>query len=122
MIVKLKGFIEFCSEEYIDLDVNGIDLDQVKNKIGIEVAWNDLIVNQFADSIKVNEKMIKEKINVQKKNTNIENLLFSEIIFTINDNNEFQEKYSKIKIISQSLKLKKEPYHTLQLTDIFLDL
>ena len=24
MIVKLKGFIEFCSEEYIDLDVNGI--------------------------------------------------------------------------------------------------
>ena len=24
MIVKLKGFIEFCGEEYIDLDVNGI--------------------------------------------------------------------------------------------------
>ena len=41
--------------------------------------------------------MIKEKINNQKKNTNIENLLLSEIIFTINDNNEFQEKYSKIK-------------------------
>ena len=41
--------------------------------------------------------MIKEKINIQKKNTIIENLLLSEIIFTINDNNEFQEKYSKIK-------------------------
>ena len=41
--------------------------------------------------------MIKEKINNQKKNTNIENLLLSEIIFTINDNNKFQEKYSKIK-------------------------
>ena len=24
MIVKLKGFIEFCGEEYVDLDVNGI--------------------------------------------------------------------------------------------------
>ena len=24
MIVKLKGFIEFCGEDYIDLDVNGI--------------------------------------------------------------------------------------------------
>ena len=89
-ITDLDSFIQY-------LDVNGIDINQVKNKIGIEVAWNDLIVNQFANSIKVDEKMIKEKINIQKKNTNIENLLLSEIIFTINDNNEFQEKYSKIK-------------------------
>ena len=89
-ITDLESFIQY-------LDVNGIDINQVKNKIGIEVAWNDLIVNQFANSIKVDEKMIKEKINIQKKNTNIENLLISEIIFTINDNNEFQEKYSKIK-------------------------
>ena len=89
-ITDLESFIQY-------LDVNGIDINQVKNKIGIEVAWNDLIVNQFANSIKVDEKMIKEKINIQKKNTNIENLLLSEIIFTINDNNEFQEKYSKIK-------------------------
>jgi peptidyl-prolyl cis-trans isomerase SurA len=89
-ITDLESFIQY-------LDVNGIDINQVKNKIGIEVAWNDLIVNQFANSIKVNEKMIKEKINIQKKNTNIENLLLSEIIFTINDNNKFQEKYSKIK-------------------------
>ena len=76
---------------------NGIDINQVRNKIGIEVAWNDLIVNQFANSIKVDEKMIKEKINSQKENLYIENLLLSEIIFTINDNNEFQEKYQKIK-------------------------
>ena len=89
-ITDLESFKQY-------LDVNGIDINQVKNKIGIEVAWNDLIVNKFANSIKVDEKMIKEKINIQKKNTNIENLLLSEIIFTINDNNEFQEKYSKIK-------------------------
>ena len=89
-ITDLDSFIQY-------LDVNGIDINQVRDKIGIEVAWNDLIVNQFANSIKVDEKMIKEKINIQKKNTNIENLLLSEIIFTINDNNEFQEKYSKIK-------------------------
>ena len=89
-ITDLESFIQY-------LDVNGIDINQVRDKIGIEVAWNDLIVNQFANSIKVNEKTIKEKINIQKKNTNIENLLLSEIIFTTNDNNEFQEKYSKIK-------------------------
>ena len=89
-ITDLESFIQY-------LDVNGIDINQVRDKIGIEVAWNDLIVNQFANSIKVDEKMIKEKINIQKKNTIIENLLLSEIIFTINDNNEFQEKYSKIK-------------------------
>ena len=89
-ITDLDSFIQY-------LDVNGIDINQVRDKIGIEVAWNDLIVNQFANSIKVDEKMIKEKINIQKKNTNIENLLLSEIIFTINDNNEFQEKYQKIK-------------------------
>ncbi len=76
---------------------NGTNINQVKNKIGIEVAWNDFIVNQFANSIKVDEKMIKEKINSQKENLFTENLLLSEIIFTINDNNEFQEKYQKIK-------------------------
>ncbi len=59
-ITDLESFIQY-------LDVNGIDINQVKNKIGIEVAWNDLIVNQFANSIKVDEKMIKEKINIQKK-------------------------------------------------------
>ena len=51
----------------------------------------------IANSIKVDEKMIKEKINSQKENLFTENLLLSEIIFTINDNNEFQEKYQKIK-------------------------
>ena len=56
-----------------------------------------MIVNKFANSIKVDEKIIKEKINNQKGNASIENLLLSEIIFTINDNNEFKEKYSKIK-------------------------
>ena len=58
-ITDLESFKQY-------LDVNGIDINQVKNKIGIEVAWNDLIVNQFANSIKVDEKMIKEKINIQK--------------------------------------------------------
>jgi len=89
-ITDLDSFKEY-------LNINGININQVRNKIGIEVAWNDLIVNKFANSIKVDEKIIKEKINNQKGNASIENLLLSEIIFTINDNNEFKEKYSKIK-------------------------
>ena len=39
MIVKLKGFIEFCSEEYIDLDVNGIVFSEFLYQIKVLIKY-----------------------------------------------------------------------------------
>ena len=74
---------------------NGVDIEKVKEKISIEIAWNDLIIKTFNDEIEIDQNlMIKEieKFNEKK----VENLLLSEIIFTINEKKEFELKYKDI--------------------------
>ena len=74
---------------------NKVDIQKVKDKILIEIAWNDLIVKTFANEIEINQSdMMKEleKFNDEE----IDNLLLSEIIFTINDKKEFKSKYEAI--------------------------
>ena len=77
------------------LSKNNVDLEKVKEKILIEIAWNNLIVKIFENEIEVNKDlMLKEleKFNKQK----VDNLLLSEIIFTINDKKELKLKYQEI--------------------------
>ena len=77
------------------LSKNNVDLEKVKEKILIEIAWNNLIVKIFENEIEVDKDlMIKEleKFNNQK----VDNLLLSEIIFTINDKKELNLKYEEI--------------------------
>ena len=74
---------------------NNVDLEKVKEKILIEIAWNNLIVKIFKNEIEVDKDlMLKEleKFNKQK----VDNLLLSEIIFTINDKKELKLKYEEI--------------------------
>ena len=77
------------------LSKNNIDMERVKEKISIEIAWNNLIVKIFENEIEIDKDfMIKEleKFNNQK----VDNLLLSEIIFTINDKKELKLKYEEI--------------------------
>ena len=77
------------------LSKNNVNLEKVKEKILIEIAWNNLIVKIFENEIEVDkDSMIKEleKFNKQK----VDNLLLSEIIFTINEKKELKPKYEEI--------------------------
>ena len=74
-----------------------INLDLVKRKISIEVAWNDYIVNKFNNSILVDETKIRNKINQLSKETSLDNILLSEIIFTIKENEKLEKKFFIIK-------------------------
>ena len=77
------------------LSKNNVDLEKVKEKILIEIAWNNLIVKIFKNEIEVDKDlMLKEleKFNKQK----VDNLLLSEIIFTINEKKELKPKYEEI--------------------------
>ena len=75
----------------------GINLELVKKKISIEVAWNDYIVNKFNNVVLVDEAKIREKINqLDEKNTE-ENILLSEIIFTVKENENLEKKFLIIK-------------------------
>ena len=69
----------------------------MENKISIEVAWNDYIFNKFNRSVVIDEGKIRDKIKELKKKNKVENILLSEIIFTINENENLENKLDKIK-------------------------
>ena len=90
--IGISSLIEF--ENY--LSQNEVDIQRVKEKIAIEIAWNDLIVRIFNNEIEIDENlMIKELEKIKEKK--VENLLLSEIIFTINEKKELEPKYESIK-------------------------
>ena len=74
-----------------------INLDLVTRKISIEVAWNDYILNRFNNLILVDEVKIRKKINQLSEKNSIENILLSEIIFTIKENEKLEKKFLIIK-------------------------
>ena len=73
----------------------GINLDLVK-KISIEVAWNDYIVNKFNNLILIDEAKIRKKIDKLSEKNFVENILLSEIIFTLKDNENLKNKFLDI--------------------------
>ena len=78
------------------LSKNEVDLERVKKKIAIEIAWNDLVVDTFKNQIEIDQKTIRQELEKLKKQEE-ESLLLSEIIFTINDKKELDSKYNEIK-------------------------
>ena len=89
--IGISSLSEF--ERY--LSQNEVDIKRVKEKIAIEIAWNDLIVRIFNNEIEIDENLMsKELEKIQEKE--VENLLLSEIIFTINEKKELESKYESI--------------------------
>ena len=75
-----------------------INLDTVKKKIAIEVAWNDYIVQKFNNAVLVDETKIRSEIKELGKKNFEESLLLSEIIFTVSENEKFDDKLKKIRV------------------------
>jgi len=89
-ISSIEGF----KEHLIKYNIN---LSTVEKKIAIEVAWNDYIVQKFNKAVLVDESKIRDKINKLSEKNYIDNILLSEIIFTINENENFAKKFGIIK-------------------------
>ena len=76
-----------------------VNLDTVKKKIAIEVAWNDYIVQKYNNAILIDEDKIKNKISKLSAEKTVDNMLLSEIIFTINEKKVLR----KLEIIRESI-------------------
>ena len=80
--------------------LNQFDLtvSEVKNKIKIETFWNELIYNKFNENVEIDieklKKQIKNEINDEKKFR--QSYLLSEILFRVEGEENFDEKYKKI--------------------------
>ena len=75
---------------------NNINIEQIKEKISIEVIWNQLIYKKFIKQVKIDKKKIRDslsnkKIQYQKK------YLLSEIVFNIKEKENLNDKTKLIK-------------------------
>ena len=90
-IDSLENFKIFLQEYDLRLDV-------VKNKIEIELLWNQLIGRQYQDQIIINKKDLENKVEKYlKENELTKEFNLSEIVFQIKNNNEIIEKKNLIK-------------------------
>ena len=71
-----------------------IDPNLIRKKIKIEILWNQLIYQIFNKNVKIDSEAIKNEI---KTNTKIKELLLSEIVFTIDENEKLKDKFELIK-------------------------
>ena len=107
LILEKKFLDKFIENIYLNLNIDSLEnfinyLDQynitiefVKNKISIDVIWNDLIFSKFSKKVKIDANKIRENLkkNISK---NSKEYLLSEIIFDIPKNSNFKSKFQEI--------------------------
>ena len=71
-------------------------LEDVKQKIKIEVLWNQLIFERYKSQIKINEEELKKKIDLLEKKKKRTLYDLSEIIFQIEKNKSFEDTINSI--------------------------
>ena len=69
-------------------------LNEIKQKLKIEILWNELIYLKYNNQIKIDKEKIKTKIKNQKKILKEYNL--SEILFQLNSDEKLSDKYELI--------------------------
>ena len=96
-IYKRLGF-ESNSEFKSYLDTFELSLIEVKEKLNIEMLWNQLIAGKYKNRINIDEDKIRKKI--QKEKINYQNIIeydLSEIIFSAKNTKELNFKTTEIK-------------------------
>lgn len=114
-----KFLVELIKNKYSKVDINSLEnfenylksnnlnIKNIKEKLYIEIIWNDLIFQKFKNKVVIDKEKIKNEIlqNPQKESQN--ELLLSEIVFDANSKIEFQNKYEKILLDIESVGFKK---------------
>lgn len=90
---KNNNFETITDFEEFFKDLN-IKPNVVRKKISIEILWNQLIYKIFNKNVKIDSEAIKNEI---KNNAKIKELLLSEIVFTIDENEKLNDKFELIK-------------------------
>ena len=85
-------------DEFIKyLEKFGTKIDTVVKKIEIEAMWNQLIFFKFSKNVKINKEKLKKDIKKNKNLNETRQFLLKEILFDIEENSNFDERYEQIK-------------------------
>ena len=82
-------FIEYLKEY-------DLKLKNIIEKITISALWNDLIIRKYSAKIEINEKKIKNKIDLINQQTT-RDFLLSEIVYEVKNKEEINKKFIEIK-------------------------
>ncbi len=88
-------------EEFNNFLTNSSDysLDYVKEKLKIEIAWNELIYFKYSNQVSIDKKKLEEKVN-QLGNEKIKKYRLSEIVFSRKKNIDLKD---SIELINSSI-------------------
>ena len=79
------------------LSKRNLKYDNVKNKLNIEALWNQLVYTKYSKNIRINKKELRKNILIQSQNKKKKfEYNFSEILFTENISESFEETLNKI--------------------------
>ena len=92
---KRKGF-QNLKDFKIHLNKYGVKISQIKNKIGVESLWNELIYKKFYNKVRIDRDKLKNKV-IEDNDKKIKSYLLSEIFFKQPENQTLEEKYNLIK-------------------------
>ena len=88
-IDSLEKFEAYLKEKNLDVKL-------IKDKLYIELIWNDYIYQKFYNKVIVDRDKIKKEILSNPKQENQRELLLSEINFSVTSKVDFENKYKKI--------------------------
>lgn len=83
-----------------------VDFEIMKEKLLINLLWNNLIFKKFSSKLKINKNILKEQIKNQKNNF-LESYLLSEIFFEAADKPTMDKKNKEIRMYIEKENFKK---------------
>ena len=86
---------------------NNLNIKNFKEKLYIEIIWNDLIFQKFKNKVVIDKEKIKSEILQNPQKESQSELLLSEIVFDANSKIDFQNKYEKILLDIKNVGFKK---------------
>ena len=75
---------------------NNLNIGHIKEKLYIELIWNDLIFKKFNKQVIIDKEKIKNEILQNPQKERQREFLLSEITFNVNEKKDFINKYEKI--------------------------
>ena len=114
-----KFLVQLIKSKYSKVGINSLDnfenylknnnfnIKNFKEKLYIEIIWNDLIFQKFKNKVVIDKEKIKNEILQNPQKESQSELLLSEIVFDANSKIDFQNKYEKILLDIESVGFKK---------------
>ena len=91
--------LNYNSEDDFKNDLNSrnsYSIKEIKNKINIELFWNEIIYEKYNNLVKINKKTLIDKIENMKKEQ--KEYLLSEIVFVRKKNEKLEDQLNQIRI------------------------